>query len=141
MITEKPILRIPDISRPFVLRTDASNIGLGAVLLQPYDGQYFPVSYASRKLLDREKNYSAIEKEGLALVWAVEKFRQYLYGIEFTLQTDHRPLVYINSAKFENSRVMRWALMLQNYRIHMESIKGSDNFGADYMSRVESVFE
>ena len=67
MITDKPILRIPGISRPFFPRTDASNIGLGAVLLQPYDGQYFPVSYASRKLFDRAKNYSAIEKEGISI--------------------------------------------------------------------------
>ena len=61
MIAGKPILRISDIFRLFVLRTDAFNIGLGAVLFQPYDGQYFPVSYTRRKLLDQEKNYSAIE--------------------------------------------------------------------------------
>lgn len=140
MITEKPVLRIPDISRPFVLRTDASNIGLGAVLLQKYDEQFFPVSYASRKLQGAEKNYSVIEKEGLALVWAVMKFRQYLLGVEFTLQTDHQPLIYINSAKYENSRVMRWALVLQSYRIRLESIKGCDNIGADYLSRMDAEF-
>ena len=141
MITDKPVLRIPDVSRPFVLRTDASEVGLGAVLLQKYDSQFFPVSYASRKLQGAEKNYSVIEKEGLALVWAIKKFQQYLYGVEFTLQTDHQPLVYIDSAKFENSRVMRWALMLQSYRIRLESIKGNDNVGADYMSRVNSEFD
>ena len=65
----------------------------------------------------------------------------YLFGVEVTLQTDHQPLIYINSAKFDNSRVMRWALMLQHYRIRMESIKGCENIGADYMSRIEPVFE
>lgn len=140
-ITEKPILRIPDVSKRFVLRTDASDTGIGAVLLQTYEDKYFPVSYASRKLLDRETNYSVIEKECLALIWAVKKFQQYLYGVEFTLQTDHQPLIYINSAKYENSRVMRWALVLQSYRIRMESIRGVDCIGADYMSRMNTEFD
>ena len=141
MLTSAPILRLPDVHKPFVLRTDASDVGLGAVLMQAYEGKLFPVSYASRKLLDREKNYSAIEKECLAVVWAIKKYLQYLYGVEFTLQTDHQPLVYINQAKFENSRVMRWAMYLQNFRIKVESIKGKDNVGADYLSRIDSEFE
>lgn len=141
MLTSAPILRLPDVHKPFVLRTDASDVGLGAVLMQEYDGKLFPVSYASRKLLNRERNYSAIEKECLAVVWAIKKYLQYLYGVEFTLQTDHQPLVYINQAKFENSRVMRWAMYLQNFRIKVESIKGKDNVGADYLSRIDSEFD
>ena len=116
-------------------------VNQGARPSEAYEGKLFPVSYASRKLLDREKNYSAIEKECLAVVWAIKKYMQYLYGVEFTLQTDHQPLVYINQAKFENSRVMRWAMYLQNFRIKVESIKGKDNVGADYLSRIDSEFE
>jgi hypothetical protein len=140
IILKKPILRIPDVRKPFVLRTDASNNGLGAVLLQEYEDKLFPVSYASRKLLEREKNYSTMEKECLAIVWAVKKYMPYLYGTEFTLQTDHQPLTYIDRAKFENSRVMRWALYLQNFRFRAESIKGKDNVGADFMSRLDAEF-
>ena len=141
MLTSAPILRIPDVKKPFVLRTDASDVGLGAVLLQEYDGKLYPVSYASRKLLDRERNYSAIEKECLAVVWGIKKYMRYLYGVEFVLQTDHQPLIYINQAKFENSKVMRWAMYLQNFRIKVESIKGKDNVGADYLSRIYPEFE
>ena len=59
----------------------------------------------------------------------------YLYGTEFVLQTDHQPLLYVNRAKFINDRIMRWAMFLQNYRFRVEAIKGSDNHGADYLSR------
>lgn len=95
------------------------------------------MSYASRKLLDRERAYSTIEKECLAIVWSIKKY-VYLYGTEFTLQTDHEPLIYLNRAKFTNDRIMRWAMFLQNHRMHIESIKGKDNVGADYLSRVNS---
>ena len=80
---------IPDINKEFVLRTDASDIGLGATLLQNRDGHIFPVAYASRKLLDREKRYSVMERECLGIVWGIKKFALYLYSKQFTLQTDH----------------------------------------------------
>ncbi|CAB4030731.1 Retrovirus-related Pol poly from transposon [Paramuricea clavata] len=109
---------------------------LGAVLLQEHDGKLSPVSYASRKLTESEKKYSTIEIECLAVVWAVRKFLIFLYGTEFTLQTDLQPLVYLKTVKFLNNKVMRWAMFLQNYGIKIESIKGVDNVGADYLSRV-----
>ena len=134
-IASSPILRLPDNTKPFTLRTDASDKGLGAVLLQEHDGKLLPVSYASKKLTEREKKYSTIERECLAVVWAVRKFLIYLYGVEFTLQTDHQPLVYLKTAKFLNDRVMRWAMFLQNYSLKIESIRGVENVGADYLSR------
>ena len=118
------------------MRTDASDAGIGTILLQEHDGTLYPVSFASKKLTDREKNYSTMEKECLAVVWGVRRFMLYLYGQEFVLQTDHEPLLYINKAKLLNGRIMRWAMFLQNYRIKIESIKGRDNIGADYLSRV-----
>ena len=136
MLVSKPVLRLPDLSRRFILRTDASDVGLGAMLMQEHEDGLFPVSFASRKLLDREKRYSTMEKECLAIVWAVKKFILYLYGVEFTLQTDHQPLTYLNKTKFVNDRIMRWAMFLQNYRIRIEAIKGCANVGADYLSRV-----
>jgi hypothetical protein len=107
------------------------------VLLQECDGEMFPVSFASKKLADRERRYSTIEKECLAVVWGIRKFMAYLYGIEFTVQTDHMPLVYINQSKYVNDRIMRWAMYLQNFRFTVESIKGSLNVGADFLSRLE----
>lgn len=82
-----PILRLPDFQRDFYLRTDASEYGIGAVLLQEHERK-FPIAYASRKLNERERGYSVIEKECLAIVWAVKKFQAYLYGRTFVLETD-----------------------------------------------------
>ena len=134
-VTISPILRMADLGKPFILRTDASNVGLGAVLLQEHEDGKFPVAYASRKLLQRERNYSVVEKECLAVVWGVQKFHTYLYGKKFLLETDHMPLVYLNKAKDSNGRIMRWALVLQAYRFTVVAIKGTENVGADYLSR------
>ena len=136
-ISSKPILHLPDINKTFTLQTDASETGLGAVLLQETDGKLFPISYASKKLTEMERRYSVIERECLAVIWAVKKFNTYLYGREFILQTDHQPLVYLNRARYDNDRIMRWALFLQNYQLKIESIKGKENNGADFLSRVQ----
>ena len=66
----------------------------------------------------------------------ISKFQVYLEGNEFTIETDHRPLAYINQAKCTNSRVMRWALSLQPFRFRIEAIPGSENVGADFLSRI-----
>ena len=79
--------------------------------------------------------YSVIEKECLSIIWAIQKFESYLYGREFLLETDHQPLVYLNRAKVANARLMRWALALQPYRFRIIAIKGSENVGADFLSR------
>nr|XP_034310606.1 uncharacterized protein LOC117680625 [Crassostrea gigas] len=135
MLSERPILKLPEFNETFILRTDAADDGIGAVLLQIEGDEKLPVAYASRKLQPREKAYAVIEKECLAVVWGIQKFHQYLYGREFLLETDHQPLTYLNKAKTENSRLMRWALQLQPYRFRIIAIKGSDNVGADYLSR------
>ena len=109
--------------------------GIGAILLQEHEGSTFPVMYASRKLNVSEVNYSTIEKECLALVWGVQKFEIYLYGREFVLEVDHQPLTYINKVKVANARIMRWALALQQFHFRISYIKGSENRGADFLSR------
>lgn len=136
MLCREPILKLPDHSKPYILRTDASDYGLGVVLLQKHGEIFYPICYASKKLSDREKKYHIMEKECLAIVFGVKKFVNYLYGTEFILQTDHQPLKYLDKSKFESSRIMRWAMYLQNFRMRIESIKGKDNVGADYLSRV-----
>jgi hypothetical protein len=136
MLASAPILRMPDFTKVFIVQADASDVGLGAVLLQKHESEIFPVMYASKKLLPREKNYSVIERECLALIFAIKKFQNYIYGTEFIVQTDHQPLAYIQRCKIDSSRIMRWALYLQNYRFHIEAIKGKDNVGADCLSRL-----
>jgi hypothetical protein len=134
-LSANPILKLPNLAEPFILRTDASDRGLGAVLLQEEGEQKLPVAYASRKLLQREQKYATVEKECLGLVWAITKFQRYLYGSTFTVETDHEPLTYLNKAKITNPKLMRWALALQPYRFRIQAIKGSDNIGAYYLSR------
>ena len=110
---------------------------LFARLMQKHDEKLFPVCYASKKLSSAERNYSTIEKECLAVVWGIKRFHLCLYGVPFVLQTDHEPLKYMNSAKFANGRLMRWAMFLQSYTFRVEAIKGSENVGADYLSRAD----
>eukprot|EP00057_Strongylocentrotus_purpuratus_P000907 XP_001186509.2 PREDICTED: uncharacterized protein LOC754648 [Strongylocentrotus purpuratus] len=135
-LASEPILHLPDLDLPFILRTDASDHGLGAILLQETEGKKFPIAYASRKLLPREQRYCVMERECLAVVWGVQKFEPYLYGKHFELETDHQPLQCIAKSKVANSRILRWALALQPYQFSITAIKGSENVGADYLSRI-----
>ena len=97
-----PVLKLPDFDKDFVRRTDASDTGLGGVLLQKYGEMMFPIAYASKKLAGAPKSYATVERECTAIVWAIDKFSCYLYGRSFTLQTDHHPLTYLNSAGVDN---------------------------------------
>ncbi len=123
-------MHVPDFDKVFDLQTDASKNGVGAVLSQEFDGELFPVAYASKMLLPHQKACSVIERKGLAMFG---EFQTSLYGREFVLQTDHQPLTFINSSKVSNSRVKRWALFLQNYRFQIRQVKGKE-MTADYLS-------
>lgn len=131
-----PILHLPDLSKEFILRTDASDIGIGAVLLQEHEGDKFPVAYVSKKLSDTQRRYSVMEKECLAVIYAVHRFAPFLYCRTFVIEAGHQPLSCLKKSKIANGRIMRWALALQPYRYRIQVIKGSKNVGADYMSRV-----
>jgi len=109
---------------------------IGAILVQEESGVKHPVAFASRKLLTRERHYSTIEKECLAIVWAIQKFQNFLYGKEFILETDHQPLLYLGKAQYgQNGRLMRWALVVQQYQFIIRAIKGSQNVDANFLSR------
>jgi len=125
-----PLLAAPKLDAPFVVCTDASNAGLGAVLEQ--DGRV--VCMASRCLKPHEFNYSTIEKECLAVIFAVKQFRHYLLGGHFLLRTDHQPLQWLKSQNPTN-RVGRWSLLLQDYDYDVEYRSGSLNGAADGLSR------
>ena len=106
-LLQRPVLAMMDPSRKFVLQTDASDQGLGAVLSQEYGESDRPISYASRKLQPRERKYSTIEKECLAIVWALKVYYTYLYGQSFQIQTDHQPLAWLHRMKNTNARPTR----------------------------------
>ncbi|XP_033641983.1 uncharacterized protein K02A2.6-like [Asterias rubens] len=118
------------------LVTDASNVGLGAVLLQEYEGETRVISYASRTLSDVETRYSTTEKEALAVVWACEKFQIYLYGLNFELITDHKPLEVLYGPKSKpNARIERWVLRLMPFTYTIRYAPGPQNI-ADVLSRL-----
>lgn len=137
LLMNDPILQYPDFNRDFVLTTDASNFAIGAILSQGPIGSDKPVSYASRTLNDSELNYSTIEKELLAIVWATKYFRPYLFGRKFKVVTDHKPLQWMMSLKEPNSRLTRWRLKLSEYDFTVIYKKGKNNTNADALSRVE----
>jgi len=129
------MLKLPDLHKEFILHTDVSDVGIGACLLQQHEGVKHPVLYASKKLLGRERNYPVGKHEALAIVWTVQKLHRFVYGQHFVLETDHRPLQYLNSVHSKSPRSMRWSLALQAYHFTIRYIRGEDNFSADYLSR------
>jgi hypothetical protein len=134
-----PILAYPDYSQPFILYTDASNLGLGAVLSQVQDGKERVIAYASRGLRKAERNdahYSAFKLELLALKWAItEKFREYLMGGRFTVYTDHNPLVHLGTANLRAVE-QRWMAQLSNFTFDIKYRPGKKNDNADALSRL-----
>ena len=92
-------------------------------------------SYSSKKLNLTKARYPIIEKKCLAVVWGIKRFKLYLAGRRFTLQTDHKPLKYLKEASYQNDRVFRWAVAVQEYSFRVEDIPGKENIGADFLSR------
>ena len=132
-----PVLRPPHWNEEFILQVDASDRGLGAILSQKDgSGEEHPVGYASRKLQLREQRLSTTEKECLAIVWAVECFRYYLLGRTFKLQTDHKPLVWLEQVRGKSRKLLRWSITLQEYDMIIEHKSGKDHRNADALSRI-----
>ena len=131
-----PILAHPRFDRPFIVSTDASNVGVGAVLKQKDDdGRIRVISYGSRSLSAAEEKYSATDKECLAIVFAIKKFRPYLYGTKFTIVTDHCSLCWLMRVKNPNGRLVRWSLALQDFDFDIEYESGRKHQDADALSR------
>ncbi|CAF1122252.1 unnamed protein product [Brachionus calyciflorus] len=118
-LTNPPLLAYPDFTKPSHLATDASGVGIAGVLFQ-YDEQNNEkvVAYASRNLKPSERNYPALKLECLAIVWAVEQFRPYLYGRKFRVVSDHNPLAYLDNMKIKSTRIKKWRLMLAEMEVN-----------------------
>uniref|UniRef100_A0A8C5CMY1 Gypsy retrotransposon integrase-like protein 1 n=1 Tax=Gadus morhua TaxID=8049 RepID=A0A8C5CMY1_GADMO len=139
LLCEAPVLAAPRFDRPFVLQVDASHIGVGGVLLQANElGLEKPVCFFSKKFNSYQLNYSTIEKEALALVWALRNFEVYLGSgaVPVVVYTDHNPLLFLNSLQCPNQRLIRWSLFLQSHWLDIRHIKGAENVVADALSRV-----
>lgn len=130
-----PILTQADGTKPYILRTDASNYALGAVLLQGHGAEEKVIEYASRLLNQAEQNYSTTEREALAVVWALKKFRGYVEGSSITVATDHQPLKWLLSLKSPTGRLARWALEIQAFNLKVIYVQGKVNVIADLLSR------
>ena len=131
LISANTSLHFPDFSKPLILSTDASACAVGAYLHQE-DG---PIAFASRSLNRAERNYSTTDREFLALVWGIKKFRQYLYGHDFECRTDHRPLLAMIKSPPLNSRHARYLQSLEEYNFQLNHVPGKENIVADTLSR------
>ncbi|XP_074288008.1 uncharacterized protein LOC141613165 [Silene latifolia] len=135
-LTSAPIIQPPDWSLPFELMCDASDHALGAVLGQRKDGKVHAIHYASKTLDDAQTNYSTTEKELLAVVFAMEKFRTYLVGAKVIVFTDHVALRHLLIKKESKPRLIRWILLLQEFDMEIRDKKGVENVVADHLSRL-----
>ncbi|XP_054841809.1 uncharacterized protein LOC129333892 [Eublepharis macularius] len=135
-LSASPVLRNPDFDKPFILQTDASDAGLGAVLSQEHEGQEHPVLFISRKLQPAEQKYAVVEKEALAVKWAVGALQYYLVNNPFTLVTDHAPLLWMSRLKDHNARVLRWYLSLLPFSFTIRHRPGKLHANADFLSRM-----
>ncbi|GFW64229.1 retrovirus-related Pol polyprotein from transposon 17.6 [Trichonephila clavipes] len=130
-LTEAPVLQLPNFTEQFNLFTDASGVRIGAVLNQ----NQRPIAFASRTLNKAERNYTVTERECLAVIWALNKFKTYFGSLPVKVITDHATLTKLTNGKNLSSRMIRWALKLSEFNIEWEHQPGVQNVVADVLSR------
>lgn len=136
ILSSPPVLSTPDFNHEFCVGTDASNHGVGAVLYQIIDGVKKFICFAGSSLSDSQRNYPATKKELLAIVFALKKFREWLWGSHFTLYTDHMSLIYLFDNSNENLMFSNWADQILDYHFSVIHCPGIKNILPDYLSRI-----
>nr|CAN67576.1 hypothetical protein VITISV_025810 [Vitis vinifera] len=135
-LTTTPIVRAPNSQLPFDLMCDASDFAIGVMLGQREDGKPYVIYYASKTLNETQRNYTTTEKELLAVVFALDKFRAYLVGSFIIVFTDHSALKYLLTKQDAKARLIRWILLLQEFDLQIKDKKEVENVIADHLSRL-----
>lgn len=135
VLTHAPVLCNPDFNSPFIVQTDASDVGIGGVLVQGEGANEQVIAFMSHKLTSAQRNYSPTERECLAVILAIEFFRPYVEGTDFTVITDHASLLWLLNVKQPTGRIARWILRLQSYNFTLVHRKGKFNVVPDALSR------
>ena len=137
LFSSSVLLNYPETKKPFYLQTHARDVGLGAVLFQlDEDGHPCPIIYARRTLKGAELTYYTAEKELLAIVWALHKFRSYIMGGKIIIRVDHKAVTFLKTCKLLSGRLTRWIMAIQDYDISIEYCPGKNNLVADTLSRL-----
>lgn len=134
-LVSSPVLASPDFSKRFIIQCDASDVGVGAVLLQGEEDEEKVIAYASRSLTAAERNYSTTEKECLACLFGVEKFRPYVELTKFKIVTDHSALLWLHKLQSPSGRLARWTARLSQFTFEIVHRKGKFNVVPDALSR------
>jgi hypothetical protein len=140
-LTQAPIMVTPNWKFPFEIMCDASDYAVGAVLGQRLNKHFQPIYYASKTMNPAQENYTTTEKELLAVVFAFDKFRQYLVLSKTVVFTDHSALRYLFAKQDAKPRLIRWILLLQEFDVEIRDKKGAENLAADHLSRLENPSE
>ena len=135
-LTTLPIVRAPNWQLPFEIMCDVSDLAIGAVLGQRDDGKPHVVYYASKTMNEAQRNYTTTEKELLAVVYALDKFRAYLVGSDIIIFTYHSALKYLLTKQDAKTRLIRWVLLLQEFNLQIKDKNGVENVVADHLSRL-----
>nr|GEV24135.1 reverse transcriptase [Tanacetum cinerariifolium] len=133
-----PIMIKPDWSLPFEIMCDVSDYAVGAVLGQRIDKHFKPIHYASKIMNEAQENYTTTKKELLAVIFAFDKFRQYLVLSKTIVFTDHYALQYLFTKQDAKPRLIRWTLLLQEFNIEICDKKGVENLAADHLYRLKN---
>ena len=135
-LTTAPIVRAPNWQLPFKVMCDANDFAIGAVLGQREDGKPYVVYYARKTLNEAQRDYTTTEKELLAIVYALDKFRAYLVGSIIIIFTDHSALKYLLAKQDAKVRIIKWVLLLQEFNLQIKDKKGVEDVVADHLSKL-----
>lgn len=139
LLVSAPILCQPDFAQPFIIECDSSDTGLGGVLIQKINDEERVIAYASKTLSRSERNFSVTERELLAVIFSIDKFRPWIEGTRFTVVTDHASLLWLNNMQNPAGRLARWAVKLRQHSFDLVHRKGRFNVVPDCLSRIPVV--